>query len=87
MTLTDQVLELDRVMNFFKFSLHKGEKSVDDIIILGDNPLLPHITAFLEENFANPVVEVDDALIAKKYPGFKAKHATLLGLALKEVDV
>ncbi|MGM9950401.1 MAG: type IV pilus biogenesis protein PilM [Lysinibacillus sp.] len=87
MTLADQVLELDRIMNFFKFSLHKGEKSVDDIIILGDNPLLPHITALLAENFANPIIEVDDALIGKKYPGFKAKHAALLGLALKEVDV
>ena len=86
MTVTDQMLELDRVMNFFKFSLHKGERSVDDIIILGDNPLLHQIAAFLTENFDNTVIEVNDDLIGKKYPGFKAKHATLLGLALKEVD-
>ena len=26
MVVMDQVLEIDRMMNFFKFSLHKGEK-------------------------------------------------------------
>lgn len=86
-TVMDQILELDRMMSFFKFSLHKGEKSVDDIIVLGDNPLLPYITEFLAENFSNPIIEVNDSLIEKKYPGFKAKHASLLGLALKEDNV
>ncbi len=81
--VTDQVLELDRMMNFFKFSLHKGEKSVDEIIMLGDNPLLSHITEFLAQNFENPIIEVNDSLISKKYPGFQAKHASLIGLALK----
>jgi type IV pilus assembly protein PilM len=85
--LTDQIVELDRMMNFFKFSLHKGEKAVDDIVILGDNPLLHHITAFLMENFDNHIIEVNDALIGQKYPGFKAKHASLLGLALKEANI
>lgn len=83
-TVTDQILELDRMMSFFKFSLHKGEKSVDDIIVLGDNPLLSSIAAFLAENFENTIIEVNDLLIGKKYPGFKAKHASLIGLALKE---
>lgn len=83
MIVTDQVMELDRMMNFFKFSLHKGEKSVDEIIILGDNPLLSNITEFLAQNFDNPIIEVNDVLIGKKYPGFQAKHASLIGLALK----
>ena len=83
MIVTDQVLELDRMMNFFKFSLHKGEKSVDEIIILGDNPLLSNITEFLAQNFDNPIIEVNDVLVGNKYPGFQAKHASLIGLALK----
>lgn len=87
MIVTDQVLELDRMMNFFKFSLHKGEKSVDEIIILGDNPLLSNITEFLAENFDNRIIEINDTLIGKKYPGFKAKHASLIGLALKGENV
>ncbi|MFF5993509.1 pilus assembly protein PilM [Lysinibacillus sp. KU-BSD001] len=85
MIITDQVLELDRMMNFFRFSLHKGEKSVDEIMILGDNPLLTTISEFLSENFTTPIQVINDAIIEKKFPGFKAKHASLLGLALKEV--
>ncbi|MEO4053314.1 pilus assembly protein PilM [Solibacillus sp. CAU 1738] len=85
--LADQVLELDRMMNFFKFSLHKGEKSVDELIIMGDNPLLDHISTFLSVNLPTPITVIDDAAIASFYPQFKAKHASLIGLALKEVSV
>ncbi|MEK4228871.1 type IV pilus biogenesis protein PilM [Solibacillus sp. FSL H8-0538] len=86
MIVTDQVLELDRMMNFFKFSLHKGEKSVDEIIIMGDNPLLDSISTFLSENLATPIKVIDDAVIEEFYPQLKAKHASLIGLALKEVN-
>ena len=85
LVVMDQVLELDRMMNFFQFSLHKGEKSVDEIIIMGDNPLLSDISAFLSEKFPLPIHMVDDKRINAKFPGFKVKHASLLGLALKEV--
>ncbi len=86
MTLSDQVLELDRIMNFFRFSLYKGEKSVDEIIIMGDNPFIEIIHTFLQNNLPVTSKRIDDALIEKHFPGFKAKHTSLLGLALKEVD-
>lgn len=85
MLVTDQVLEIDRMMNFFRFSLHKGEKSVDEIVILGDNPLLSKINVLLKENFTLPIHTVNDALIESRFPGLKAKHCALIGLALKEV--
>lgn len=85
MTITDQVLELDRIMNFFRFSLHKGEKSVDEIIVMGDNPFLDLIIEILKGNFQIPVDIINDELIDKHFPGYKAKHASLLGLALKVV--
>lgn len=85
MSVTDQVLELDRIMNFFRFSLHKGEKSVDEMIVLGDNPILSSIFSILQENLAVEMQLVDDELIDQHFPGYKAKHASLLGLALKEV--
>ncbi|AMO84034.1 type IV pilus assembly protein PilM [Solibacillus isronensis B3W22] len=83
---TDQVLEIDRIMNFFKFSLHKGERVVDEIIVMGDHPLLQTIETLLRENLPAPIRIVDDAVIGKQFPNCKAKHATLLGLALKEVN-
>ncbi|MDN4495516.1 type IV pilus biogenesis protein PilM [Ureibacillus aquaedulcis] len=86
MTIMDQVLELDRIMNFFRFSLHKGEKSVDEIIVMGDNPLLDQIHNYLKETLPVTAKMVDDSQMQKYYPGFKAKHASLLGLALKEIS-
>lgn len=83
--LTDQMLEMDRIMNFFSFSLHKGEKRVDEIIILGDNPLLAIIKSFLEENFNLPIMTIDDALMQKHFKHFDGKFASLIGLTLKEV--
>ena len=85
--IVDHILELDRMMNFFKFSLHKGEKVVDEIVVMGDHPLLKTIETMIEENLSTPVRIVDDAVIASIFPNCKAKHATLLGLALKEVNV
>ncbi|MGE7949518.1 type IV pilus biogenesis protein PilM [Lysinibacillus sp. NPDC093688] len=84
--LTDQMLEIDRIMNFFKFSLHKGEKSVDEIIILGDNPLLPTIKDLLENNFPTPIIMLNDSVIQKSFPQFSEEFASLIGLALKEVN-
>ncbi|MFE3576606.1 type IV pilus biogenesis protein PilM [Lysinibacillus sp. NPDC059133] len=84
--LTDQMLEIDRIMNFFKFSLHKGEKSVDEIIILGDNPLLPTIKDLLENNFSTPIIMLNDSVIQKSFPQFSEEFASLIGLALKEVN-
>lgn len=83
---TDQVLEIDRIMNFFKFSLHKGERVVDEIIVMGDHPLLQTIETLLSENLPAPIRIVNDAVIEEQFPNCKAKHATLLGLALKEVN-
>ncbi len=85
MRVTDQVLELDRILNFFRFSLHKGEKSVDEMIIMGDNPYLQEISEIIRENINTPLQIIDDAVIQKHYPKFKAKHTSLIGLALKEV--
>lgn len=85
MVVMDQVLEIDRMMNFFKFSLHKGEKSVDEIIVLGDNPLLKIIGSLLDTNLGVPLTIVHEEMVGQYFPGFKREFSTLLGLALKEV--
>lgn len=85
MVVTDQVLEIDRIMNFFKFSLHKGEKEVDEIIVLGDNPTLDQVGQFLATNLSTPLTIITDAVVAKDFPQFMHSDASLLGLALKGV--
>lgn len=85
MLLTDQVLEIDRIINFFRFSLHKGEKSVDELIVLGDNPNLQTIANLLSNNFDIPLKVLNDEMIHKQFLAFSESFATVLGLALKEV--
>ncbi|GLC87261.1 type IV pilus biogenesis protein PilM [Lysinibacillus piscis] len=85
MLILDRVLELDRIMNFFRFSLHKGERTIDEIIVMGDNPWLSLIRELLVESLPVPIMIVDDQMIQQFYPTMKAKHVSLIGLALKEV--
>lgn len=85
--IIDSILELERIMNFFRFSLHKGERSVDEVIIMGDNPLLELVHNLATEYISAPITVVDDRMLQEKYPNFKAKHASLIGLALKEVRI
>lgn len=86
MVVTDQVLEIDRMMNFFKFSLHKGEKEVNEIIVLGDNPILEDIGEFLATNLTTPLTIMTTDSVAKDFPQFCHRDVTLLGLALKGVQ-
>src|SRR5690625_6168036 len=34
--LTDQIVELERLMSFYQFSIHQGNKAVTDLIVTGD---------------------------------------------------
>ena len=86
MVVMDQALEIDRIMNFFKFSLHKGEKAVDEIIVLGDNSRLQNIGKLLASNLDTPLTIIDNQMVQEHFPQFKEEFATLLGLALKEVN-
>ena len=82
--LTDHIAEIERILNFFRFSINKGDKAVDEIIVMGDSPVLDYIAAQITDSYQIPATIIDDALVAKRFPGFKGKHATLIGLAMKE---
>lgn len=56
------------------------------MIILGDNPLLHTIKEFLENNFSMSIIMLNDSIIQKSFPQFSEKFASLIGLALKEVN-
>ena len=86
MSLSEQVLEVERILNFYRFSFHKGEKSVDQIVILGENPEMPYIKTQLEDTIDTPVEIVDDAFVRKYYKELNRKHVALIGLSQKEED-
>lgn len=50
--INDQLTELERLLNFYRFSIHQGEVSVTDIILLGDFPNLKDIALKLKETYS-----------------------------------
>lgn len=84
MLLIDQIAEIDRILNFYRFSLYKGEKAVDEIIILGDSPEMDYIVHEMRANYETPIHFIDDSKVQSAYPHLKAKHIPLIGLVLKE---
>lgn len=83
--LIDQGYEIERILNFYRFSLNKGEKEVDEIIMMGEHPYMETIVREVRVIIDRPVVVMDDAYVASHYEGYGAKHAALIGLSLKGV--
>ncbi|MCZ0702406.1 type IV pilus assembly protein PilM [Natronobacillus azotifigens] len=51
--INEQLAEIDRVSNFYKYSLNKGEKDITTILLTGDHPLLPDIKKQLMQRDVN----------------------------------
>ncbi|MEK5216303.1 type IV pilus biogenesis protein PilM [Psychrobacillus sp. FSL H8-0487] len=84
MLLIDQIAEIDRILNFYRFSLYKGEKAVDEIIILGDSPEIDYIVNEVRSTYDTPIQFIDDGIVQRTYPNLNAKYIALIGLVLKE---
>lgn len=82
--LIDQIAEIDRILNFYRFSLYKGERAVDEIITLGDSPEIDYIVSEMRANFDTPVSYVDDSQVQVYHPNLKTKHIPLIGLVYRE---
>lgn len=79
--LEDQFSELSRLMDFYQFSMHQGEKSIDEIVLLGDYPNLTEIKTKLENRFNINVSKLTTTGIDKET--FNKSFIPALGLALK----
>ncbi|MBM7706670.1 type IV pilus assembly protein PilM [Chryseomicrobium aureum] len=82
--LAEQVTELERMMTFYRFSIHKGDIAVEEIVSFGESPELDYIDGLLRENLSFPqVTTVRDEDVRKFYNGFGSSDVSLIGLALK----
>lgn len=81
--LLDLVLETGRIINFYQFSLYKGERAVDEIVVMGDNHDMNYIKQQLDEAQEQPVTVIDDVFVKRYYPGLFGRHAVLIGLSLR----
>ena len=86
MQLVDQIAEIERILNFYRFSLYKGEKAVDELIILGDSPEIDHIVSEIRSNYETPITHIGDQEVQSLHPQLKSRHISLIGLVYKEVN-
>ncbi|MDG5786859.1 pilus assembly protein PilM [Evansella sp. AB-P1] len=48
--INDQLLEIERVMNFYKYTMNQGEQEITNIILAGDHPKIKLIRNKISEN-------------------------------------
>lgn len=85
LAIEDQIIELERIMNFYRYSQHKGEKQVTDIVIHGDYPMLGVFAEEIQNRYGLPVTVLQGYLSKENNMDKKLGSAfvPVLGLALK----
>lgn len=83
MVLDDLLLELERILNFYQFSIKKGEEQIDKIIVLGDHPFIAEFYNKVNKQFEIPVKELKGYISRKIDEKVAVQYIPALGLALK----
>lgn len=79
--IEDLLNEMERLMNFYRFSMHQGDKAITDIILLGDFPFLKEVGEKLERfNLPVTIMDVEQSF---EQEGMSRSFIPALGLALK----
>jgi type IV pilus assembly protein PilM len=78
--------EISKLMDFYRYSIHQGSKSISKILLNGDHPLIDIINSELETRFDIPIQMITSReLDTEKTGKIPMAHYLALGLALKEV--
>jgi len=80
--INDQINDLARLMSFYQFTLHQGEKSVNQIKVFGDHPNVDTIIHQLKEQYEQSIERLQVTDLSQD---IKHQYIPLLGLALKGV--
>jgi type IV pilus assembly protein PilM len=85
--LEDIIKEMNKLMDFYRYSINNGKKEVTKILISGDHPLLMAIFDEMKDRLDIPVVSISlDNIQKGKTGNIPTKYLLSLGLALKEVQ-
>ncbi|HZG12906.1 hypothetical protein D6T70_04420 [Kurthia gibsonii] len=85
--LSHAFVEIQHICQFYEISLNKGMKQVQQLIVLGDHPMLPKITELLRVKFPLEVVQITDEQVGEVFATYQLKHCSLLGLEMKEASM
>lgn len=84
--MEDIYVEIDRIMNFYRFSLQHGNQEVTKILLTGDHPDFDNIKNRLVEAYEIPIDTIQNATLADSTgEQLHRKFHLALGLAMKEV--
>jgi type IV pilus assembly protein PilM len=82
----DVIKEVEKIINFYRFSIHQGNKQITQIILVGDNPYIADFTEMLKDEVNSITILYDhNKVYTPKNLAVPSKFHTVLGLALKEV--
>lgn len=77
--------EIGNIMNSYRFSLHKGEHHVEQILLTGDNPQLDLIERQLTLAYGEtPIERLKETRFSTVYPNVPIRFAPLVGLFERE---
>jgi type IV pilus assembly protein PilM len=84
--IEENLIEIERVMNFYRFTLTKGKHQITKILLVGDHTYFQKITEKSKGRFSVPFVALkEDIILTEDGDTLPSSHYLPLGLALKEV--
>ena len=83
--LEDFITEVQRVTNFFRYSLNQGDQEINKLVLFGDHPNLPLVESKLKERTNLTLTTVEKDVKTQDQEVVDNRYYYGLGLALKEV--
>jgi type IV pilus assembly protein PilM len=80
--IEDKLLEIERIINYYKFTINNGQQGITKVIISGELPELSYIQDRLKSKLNVPVLLLDQS--DHQLP---SQFDVVLGLGLKEVQL
>lgn len=82
----DVTKEIEKIINFYRFSIHQGDQQITQIILVGDNPYIDELLTLLTNAITTiSITHYQNRVYTYKNLAVPSKFQTVLGLALKEV--
>jgi type IV pilus assembly protein PilM len=80
--IEDRLVEIERIINYYKFTINQGQQGITKIILTGEIPELAYIQERLQTMLDVPVALIDQS----DHP-LPVQFNVILGLGLKEVEL
>ncbi|WP_249870874.1 type IV pilus biogenesis protein PilM [Oceanobacillus saliphilus] len=75
--INEYIIEINRIIDFYQYSITKGEAQINQLLLSGDFPFLKMVKTILPETVSLPVHYFENEELT-------AKYIDVLGLALKK---